>query len=911
MQIGSLQVAAKPLQMAQPLAYKVLSAVQVACRNHGSCGWSGDYGDFLHHITSHADDGPQEETERQPASAPVDVRKPSEVSLVKKKISEAAVPEESSCAEESPVKEETQKEDAAVVFPTAAVTSTTASPRKNESIASNPVPEKPSSPIQSEKSTEEKAHEAPINTVEEKKSDPLAKTDHSNTLQEIDASPRKVRRGSVASTISSTNDDSQTRNNDYHQSIDSTAAAWSTTPSDYLNPASPSSPSSDDGSATSFADDAENGVSGKEPRRQKSTQSLQQRDVNDSDRLPDDDDEQQSREIFEAAEKLKKQANAKFNKGDFEAARELYTEGIEMMKEIDPTTDEEFMLLSNMHSNRSVTFFREKLFDLCIQDCDRAIDYDPQHDKSWIRKWRGLMAKGEFEEAHACIKEATVENPSSKKIKAELRKTEEEMDILNEAKRLMQKSEFTQTQEFLKGVCESCDNIALLCFAARADIALGETDAALDKVDRSLRINPGYGEALELRGVSHFLAGDTEEGARILYEAYNDNKSLSNVKIALGRIQKAHAEFSSARSEVKKGLYKSAIEHFTAAIKESEPLPPKAPLFAKLRTERAEAYLLSMQFLFALKDCQEVVSVRKEHAAAWVVRSEVLIALGKAEDAKKELAKIRRTWGSDNPTIEEGYHRVDFELRVVKANEDLVRFVSELDSGTSERLPAPEAKQRTRRSSMGGRSVSSTRGLGSSSQHGTATRGKRADTRYSISHVGSASSMDSLVQRSRESFSKSRSSSAALRNKKHSSSGDDESEQSSRKSSRRKKSDDESLSSEENRRRKQGERRSSRNLGRLDLESVGKDRRRRSRTDEMSVKSEFVGKSSGTRSSRDDRRSSSRARSGRDDSNMGPRRMSMRAGSGPDREERRASSRPPSRRRPSMGMSRQRSSRNF
>jgi hypothetical protein len=55
--------------------------------------------------------------------------------------------------------------------------------------------------------------------------------------------------------------------------------------------------------------------------------------------------------------------------------------------------------------------------------------------------------------------------------------------------------------------------------------------------------------------------------------------------------------------------------------------------------------------------------------------------LGKAEEAKKELATIRKSWGAGNQTIEEGYRRVDFELRVMKADRDLMRFIKELDRG--------------------------------------------------------------------------------------------------------------------------------------------------------------------------------------------------------------------------------------
>jgi hypothetical protein len=81
-----------------------------------------------------------------------------------------------------------------------------------------------------------------------------------------------------------------------------------------------------------------------------------------------------------------------------------------------------------------------------------------------------------------------------------------------------------------------------------------------------------------------------------------------------------------------------------------------------------------------------VINVDTENATAWAIRSEVLIAMGKADEAKDELASIRRTWGRDNPTIDEGYRRVDFELRVQRADDELFNLVAQLQAGTLERV---------------------------------------------------------------------------------------------------------------------------------------------------------------------------------------------------------------------------------
>jgi len=396
---------------------------------------------------------------------------------------------------------------------------------------------------------------------------------------------------------------------------------------------------------------------------------------------------EKTKKTKEKAEKLKKQANAKFNKGDFSAARSLYTEGITVMSAIDAVSADDCDLLSNMHSNRAVTFFREKKFEECIDDCDKAIGYDPLYDKSWIRKWRALMALGDVEAAYTCLEVASETVPDSKRIMEEFDKCSGDKRLLADAQSELEKGEFQKARDMLKPYSRNSDNLGLLLLAARADAGLGHTESALEKVNKALRFNPTHIECLEVRGYTLFLTGETEKGAHLLREAYDQNRENKAVRLELLRCQKTHSASSKGRSCVKRGRYVEAAEHFTSAIKESGRVPLQAPLFGQLRTERAEAFLLCKKYMEALRDCDEVLKAQQENATAWSVRAEILIALGQADEAKGELEKIRGSWGGDNPTIDEAYRRVDFELRVLKEDAELMDFVEDLKSGNIDKLP--------------------------------------------------------------------------------------------------------------------------------------------------------------------------------------------------------------------------------
>ena len=67
---------------------------------------------------------------------------------------------------------------------------------------------------------------------------------------------------------------------------------------------------------------------------------------------------------------------------------------------------------------------------------------------------------------------------------------------------------------------------------------------------------------------------------------------------------------------------------------------------------------------------------------AWTVKVEVYFALGSLQEARgDELAQVRKTWGAGNETIEDAYKKTDFELRLKKEDNDLLRLVAAVESG--------------------------------------------------------------------------------------------------------------------------------------------------------------------------------------------------------------------------------------
>jgi tetratricopeptide (TPR) repeat protein len=692
-QLGGMHVSAQPLETAQPLAYAVLKQVQVACIELSSqpCGWSGDYGDFRVHASGHGDQAasnPFTETRtellspklKRPPKSPskrptlsdtgkslslpnVVVPKPTPVGNDQGRVGDSDDKDQTPGTQDNNARRVAFRQSQSVrnldstdydhPISLESLKSSLLNPRwaSNGCISTDPVVPK---------TTIAGTRDAPPLLVKRTKSDDGNKVPSTSRHKSSEKTQKLSREsedleGSYAHSLNLSRD---------------SLGDWNNSNSFGTNDDSPLSAAA----METVEEDQENEFE------------LQMEPEDNAE--GDEDEEHVVRStvlLLEAGEKLKKQANAKFNKGDFIAARLLYTEGINVMESIFPSSRTECELVSFLYSNRAVTFFREKKFDNCLEDCEKAIAYDPSYDKSWIRKWRALMAMGNLDAGYTCLEMAAKTVGNSSRIEIELGKARQENELITDVRALLEKGEMSEAKEKLKHAMSS-DNIGLLFLAARADCGLGHTESALEKVNRALRFNPTHAEGLELRGYALFLSGETEKGAHLLHDVYILDKDNKEVRLKLSRCQKTHSAFSQGRSCVKRGRYKEAVDHFTNAMKESGEVPEGARLFSALRTERAEAWLLSKKFLEALKDCQAVINVDTENATAWAIRSEVLVAMGKADEAKDELASIRRTWGRDNPTIDEGYRRVDFELRVQKADDDLYNLVAQLQAGTLERV---------------------------------------------------------------------------------------------------------------------------------------------------------------------------------------------------------------------------------
>eukprot|EP00871_Galdieria_phlegrea_P005860 jgi/Galph1/761/GphlegSOOS_G5501.1 len=147
---------------------------------------------------------------------------------------------------------------------------------------------------------------------------------------------------------------------------------------------------------------------------------------------------QQSKEKTVA---IKEEGNALFRAGRYHLAAKAYTKALSLT---DPND-----CLSNtiLLSNRSQCLLDMQQFELAIEDCTRAIEYTPNHAKSYFRRAQALEALGNYEAALSDLEVAVSFEPDSPAVQSGLDRIRIRISILSRKEERYKKEEERRHQE--------------------------------------------------------------------------------------------------------------------------------------------------------------------------------------------------------------------------------------------------------------------------------------------------------------------------------------------------------------------------------------------------------------------------------------------------------------------------------
>jgi len=274
-----------------------------------------------------------------------------------------------------------------------------------------------------------------------------------------------------------------------------------------------------------------------------------------------------------------------------------------------------------------------------------------------------LVELGKFEEACQSLEEGILLNPQSSPLKKELRSSCSLRDGMNKGIIELQEGNFASAKSTFGSLLRKTGSISVILAAAQADLGLGLTDSALRLSLRIIRSDNCNAEGYVVRGQCMYLMGDFDRSMTVLREAVRFDPDCVSAKTSLRQCRRVGTEAKEARQAAFQRRFDEAVNHFSTALDEAQPLSHNAPLYCMLHSERAEAYLRLKQYELALKDCSLVLYTREDFEAAWLVKAKALHGLGRHEEARDEMSDLLNKWGSGSESIRDAYNKADFEVR--------------------------------------------------------------------------------------------------------------------------------------------------------------------------------------------------------------------------------------------------------
>jgi len=130
------------------------------------------------------------------------------------------------------------------------------------------------------------------------------------------------------------------------------------------------------------------------------------------------------------------------------------------------------------------------------------------------------------------------------------------------------------------------------------------------------------------------------------------------------KVRKLERHMATAKASANQRDFIKASEEYTEAIG-LDAFPPHAPLSASLHAERAATWLRLKDFDAALKDCALAIYARDDCKAAWLTKAQALHALGRHEEALRDMSALSQTFQND-AQVNHALQTASFEVRKEK-----------------------------------------------------------------------------------------------------------------------------------------------------------------------------------------------------------------------------------------------------
>jgi tetratricopeptide (TPR) repeat protein len=390
------------------------------------------------------------------------------------------------------------------------------------------------------------------------------------------------------------------------------------------------------------------------------------------------------------ATSLKEEANGKFQSSHYRDAQSLYTKAIEVLqtqlqqKQLDSVDEEASrLLLATLYSNRAATHLQLQEYSQCLEDCQHVLQQQHNLEESspsssssdknvkvYVRANRACIQLGQLHQAGRWLEQGLERHPQHSGLVKDVQTVQRLVALQSQGEdQLSSQQQYAAAKgTYGRLLKEAPSAVPFLLGAAQADLGLGLTDSALRLTKRVLTKHAQNPQGCSIRGQAIFLMGDCNDdenaklGMRLLQEGLRLDPDSDQLKQAYKRAKQVNEWMTTAQRHLFSRNFQEAADLWTQCIQHYKPLPPKAPLYANLYTQRAKAYLKLKLYPEALKDCALVLYAQEDHIPAYMIKFQAHHGLQEHSAVLEQVKDLLQKW-PQHEQLRQAYERADFLVR--------------------------------------------------------------------------------------------------------------------------------------------------------------------------------------------------------------------------------------------------------
>jgi DnaJ family protein C protein 7 len=314
-------------------------------------------------------------------------------------------------------------------------------------------------------------------------------------------------------------------------------------------------------------------------------------------------------------------------------------------------------------SNRAAAYMSDGQYEAALEDCSRALDFDPTNSKILLRLARIYTSLGRPEEALTTF--GRIDPPPSAKDMAAATQMQLHIKAAQDAlssgtSGSMVLHALDQADKLLGIGATKPRKWQLMRGAAYLKMgginSLGEAQNVAMSLLRSNSQDP---EALVLRGRALYMQGDNDKAIQHFRMAVNCDPDFRDAVKWLRMVQKLDRMKDEGNKDYKAARWQAAFDKYTQAL---EVDPTNRGTNSKLLQNRALCRIKLKQYDEAIEDCDRAFSLDPQYVKARKTKANALGQADRWEDAVREWKSIQEMDPEDRSIAKE-IRKAELELK--------------------------------------------------------------------------------------------------------------------------------------------------------------------------------------------------------------------------------------------------------